>query len=186
MEIRHAGMRIATEAGDAAIPALAYPYGEYESNIKQVVEDLGYFALGQHSGAAGFDSDFHALPRFPVASGLDSVDEIALRVRTRPLVIELVEPERHISDGGSPPLEGIVRSSDVHRDQMACYAGGQGRMDLQWIDIDSGRFIARPASPLRPGRTKYNCTAPSVSDTGVYHWFSYLWMTKRPSGHWYD
>ncbi|MGD2168053.1 MAG: polysaccharide deacetylase family protein [Gammaproteobacteria bacterium] len=185
-DIDDAADRIGAELGNAVIPALAWPYGEYDVALKQIVADLGLIALGQHSGAIGPESDWLALPRFPVATGFDSLEDFALRSRTRPLGIALVEPEQHVSDGGSPPLEGRLTSTDIRREQLACFAGNQGRMELEWVDIDAGRFVARPVSPLRPGRTKYNCTAPSSTTPGVFHWYSYLWMTKRPDGEWYE
>jgi len=184
-EISDAGRRLSEELGEAAIPVLAWPYGEYDLPAREIAASLGYVALGQHSGAIGADSDWLALPRYPMATGYDALEDFALRARTRPLLIALSGPEAHVSDGGRPPLEGTVIDPGVRRDALACYAGGQGRMQLEWTDVPAGSFVARPQRPLQPGRTKYNCTAPSATAPGVYHWFGYLWMTRLPDGQWY-
>ncbi len=62
-EITDAGQRIADELGDAAIPVLAYPYGEYDVSVKEITSVLGMFAVGQHCGALGPQSDMLAAPR---------------------------------------------------------------------------------------------------------------------------
>lgn len=185
-EISGAAQRLTAELGDAVIPALAWPYGEYDAAARQIAANLGHIGLGQQSGAIGPESDARALPRYPMATGFDAVEDFALRARTRPLVIELAGAEEHISDGGRPALDAVLRDARVRREELACYASNQGRMQLEWRDVDAGRFVARPQQPLQAGRSKYNCTAPSATATGVYHWFGYIWMTKQPDGSWYE
>jgi len=186
-EIDGAAVRLSDELGDAVIPVLAYPFGEYDSEIKSIVEDLGLVALGQHSGAAGSVSDFLALPRFPVASGYDDIDDFAERVRSRTLPVSVVGTERHVIDSSDsrPPLRLRLLPGDYRADSLACYATLQGAMEIEWLGDAEEEFSARPTAPLRPGRSKYNCTAASASEAGVYYWFSYLWMMKNDDGSWY-
>ncbi len=47
---------------------LAYPYGEFNQEIKDMLAELNYIGLAQNSGAVGYNSDWLALPRFPLAS----------------------------------------------------------------------------------------------------------------------
>ena len=46
---------------------LAYPYGEYNPEIQQLVRVLDYIGIAQHSGPVNANSDFTALTRFPFA-----------------------------------------------------------------------------------------------------------------------
>ncbi len=187
-EIVEAGQRIASEIGAAAIPVLAYPYGEYDTAIKETVADLDLFALGQHSGAAGPQSDLFAVPRFPVASGYDELDDFALRVHARALPTHVAGRERHILDAeeSQPALRLEILPGDFRAADLACYATAQGAMDLTWNSADFDEVVVRPRQPLGIGRTKFNCTAPSVSESGVYYWYSYLWMKKNENGSWYE
>ena len=188
-EITHAGERLSAELGSAAIPVLAYPYGEYTAALKEIVAGLGLLAVGQHSGAVGPGSDWQALPRYPMATGFDALDEFALRARTRPLPARIVGPELHIVPGGEtrPALRlELPAAGDFNRDAIACYASGQGRMALTWIGSGQRQFEISPLQALRPGRTKYNCTAPSASEDGIYYWFSHLWLLRQPDGSWYS
>ena len=186
-EIEDAESRLAEELGDAVIPVLAYPFGEYDSAIKAIVDDLGLFALGQHSGAAGSGSDFLALPRFPLASGYDDLDDFAERVRSRTLPVELIGAEMHVVDVNEsrPSLRLRLLPGDYRADSLACYATAQGAMEIEWLGDSFEEAVARPREPLRPGRSKYNCTAASSSETGIYYWFSYLWMKRNDDGSWY-
>ena len=42
---------------------LAYPYGEFDAQIKAMLGEEGYVGFAQNSGAIGYNSDFLALPR---------------------------------------------------------------------------------------------------------------------------
>ncbi len=63
-EISLAEEEILQESGQSH-HLIAYPYGEYEPRIQDLIRDMGYIGIAQHSGAINADSDFTALPRFP-------------------------------------------------------------------------------------------------------------------------
>jgi hypothetical protein len=181
-----AGERLDAELGDAAIPVLAYPYGEYDTTVKEIAGALGLFALGQHSGATGPRSDLLAAPRYPLATGYDGLDDFALRVHSRALPARPVDEERHILADGEPQptLRLEISAGDFRIAELACYASNQGLMDLAWESGDRQIVSVRPRQPLNAGRTKFNCTAPSASENGVYYWYSYLWIKKNDDGTW--
>jgi peptidoglycan/xylan/chitin deacetylase (PgdA/CDA1 family) len=114
-EIAAAGDRLETEVGTHVTPVFAYPYGEYTADVKAIVEAAGLYGLGQQSGAIGPGSDFLALPRYPVATGL-GLDDFALRAKSLPLPVTVSGPERHIVDeaDGRPAL-----GPGAHADRVA-------------------------------------------------------------------
>jgi hypothetical protein len=186
-EIRDARQTLQRELGEQVIPVFAYPYGEYTTEVRQMLAGQERFGLGQHSGAVGPDSDFLALPRYPVATGL-ALDDFKLRARSRALPVTVTEPERHIVEDGEdrPPLHIVLNAADdVRLDELACYASGQGRMDIEWANEAMTSLVVRPTESLQPGRSKYNCTAPSKTSAGSWYWFGYLWMRRMPDGSWY-
>ncbi len=187
-EIFDAGERIRSELGDAAIPVLAYPYGEYDESVREIAQQFGLFALGQQSGAIGPQSDLLAAPRFPIATGYDGLDDFELRVHSRALPARVLGRETHIldTDESEPALRLSITPGDFRADQLACYASNQGAMDLlSWTREEFLEIVARPLQPLRPGRTKVNCTAPSATERGIYYWYGYLWIKKNGDGSWY-
>jgi len=187
-EIRQARRRLQSELGDALIPVFAYPYGEYTADVRALLTGLERFGLGQHSGAVGYGSDFLAAPRYPVATGLD-LSEFALRARSRSLPVQLASGAGHILAAGQdwPELRlKLDANDDVRTDELACYASGQGRMDLEWVDDARSEVRIRPQRALGTGRSKMNCTAPSRTLNGVWYWYGYLWMRQLPDGSWYE
>lgn len=190
MEIRTAGERLEQELGDYLIPAFAYPYGEYTAELKAIVADFDLYGFAQHSGAVGRGSDFLALPRYPIATGMDIENDFRLRVRSLALPLTPLGPERHIvgDDDPRPLLQFRLdgQADDVRSAELACYASGQGRMTLELVDSEQGEYQVRPTAPLAVGRSKLNCTAPSRSRAGDYYWYGYLWMRPHEDGRWYD
>ncbi|MFW5816638.1 MAG: polysaccharide deacetylase family protein, partial [Wenzhouxiangella sp.] len=77
-----ARQRIVEEIG--VEPAIfAYPYGEDSSALAELVGADHEFALVQRSGAVGAHTDPLAVPRFPMASGFDSMERFKLAVHSR-------------------------------------------------------------------------------------------------------
>lgn len=187
-EIEGARARLEAEVGRAVIPVLAYPYGEFDADVAALVDELGLYGLGQHSGAVGPTTDLRAVPRFPQATGFDGLDELASRVTARALPVRYTaEPERVLhAPGARPSLTLELGTGDYRATQLACFASGQGRIEIEWLDEAERRVRVRPDAALGPGRTKYNCTAPASDEPGVYYWFSHLFMVRRADGSWYE
>ncbi|KPV40377.1 hypothetical protein AN478_09505 [Thiohalorhabdus denitrificans] len=185
-EIRGAGERLAAEAGEP-VPVFAYPYGEYDREVRAIVEDLGLYGVGQQSGAVGAGSDLRAAPRFPVATPYADLDDLGPKLRSRPLPVTVLAPEDRVlpAEARRPELRLRLEEGPYRAGALACYASGQGRMERTWVSEAEGVVAVRPRKPLRSGRTKYNCTAPSNEESGVFHWFSYLWIKPNPDGSWY-
>jgi peptidoglycan/xylan/chitin deacetylase (PgdA/CDA1 family) len=188
VEIVYAARRIESELGAAAIDVLADPYGEFDDAVGAIVEDLGLFGLGQHSGAAGPSTPLSTVPRYPLATGFDSDEEFALRARSRALPATPIGDVPRIIErpGLRPRLRLALGEGDYRVDQLACYATAQGRMSLSALDGNPRRIEIAPVEGLGPGRTKFNCTAPSASEPGIYHWFSHQVMTLAADGEWYS
>ena len=187
-EIAAANERLQAELGSHVVPVFAYPYGEYTSEMRTIVEAQGLYGLGQQSGPIGRESDFLALPRYPVSTGL-GMGDFSLRARSLPLPASVLGTEMHIvADNEDQPSLSLVLNSadDIHLAEVACYATGQGRMTLRWQDNAMREFVIQPSEPLGTGRTRVNCTAPSMRNNGVYYWYGYLWMRRLRDGRWYD
>lgn len=187
-QVAAAKRRIAAEMGAAAIPVFAYPYGEYDSRLETIVGSIEPFALGQQSGAVGEGTDLLAAPRFPMATGFDSMRQFRIKIRTRPLPATVLAPGYHILPPGEamPALHLQLGPGDYRLDELACYASRQGKIDVDWADKTARKLVVKPVKPLPPGRSKYNCTAPSSKVTGVFYWYSYLWMKTNADGSWYQ
>ncbi|MEF8982747.1 polysaccharide deacetylase family protein [Thiohalorhabdus sp.] len=184
-EIRQAQDRLAAETEDP-VRIFAYPFGEFSAPVREMVADLGFYGVGQQSGAVGPTSDLTAAPRFPLSGTTDMV-AFATKVRSRALPAEVLAPGDGVlePDADKPALRLRIPAGPYRLEALACYASGQGRIEVEWRDRDAGKVMVRPQKALAPGRTKYNCTAPSSETNGVFYWYSFLWMKPNPDGSWY-
>jgi peptidoglycan/xylan/chitin deacetylase (PgdA/CDA1 family) len=172
-DIEKARRRLSEEL--SPLPAIfAYPYGEYDEVAAGVVEDLGFIAFGQHSGALGPTSDRRALPRYPINEAYSAMDDFRMKMKTRPLPVTQVEPWDPVIATRSPRLELTLRQTDARLDALACFVGGQGQVKVEWLE-PGRRFAVQPPEALSAGRNRVNCTAPA-KDGGRYHWFSHQWI----------
>ena len=182
-DIETAQARLETEL-DHPLRMLAYPYGEFDAALEAIVADLGFAAFGQQSGPVYAPLGLQQLARFPMATGYDSIEGLAEKLKTRPLPVTVLAPASRVlgARAAAPVLEVRLPDGAYRRDALRCYVAGQEPARIDWRG-DVATIRAR--RPLGPGRGKYNCTAPSTTIPGVYHWYSHLWIQPRDDGSWY-
>ncbi|MBT4161716.1 MAG: polysaccharide deacetylase family protein [Gammaproteobacteria bacterium] len=175
-----------TDASDALTEAgfsptrFAYPYGEYDLALTEIIRSLGLQGFGQQSGAIGPMSNPALLPRYPLAGVY--VGESAFRDKLRSLALPIKHPDIDplVSENLKPALLLDFVNPNVNTSRLTCYGPG-GVMQIS--EEARGRVSITPASELPIGRSRYNCTLPKGNR---YHWFSQLWMRKKTDGSWYQ
>ena len=176
----------AAEAIDSQLaPAprfFAYPYGEYDGRIIEIVERLGYIGFGQQSGAAGPSSDLRLLPRFPFAGRYSGLEDFKVKVATKPMPLVRNTISPLVSDTDPLPILTLTfQMAETPYSTPTCY-GPNG--DLLDIEIHAPHFyLVKPQSPVPVGRSRYNCTMPAGD--GRFYWFSQMWIRRNPDGSWY-
>lgn len=174
-DIERAQRRLQAELGDQTNtgPALfAYPYGEYTLALAALVQELGYVAFGQHSGAIGMTTDHRALPRFPMAENYAALQDFALKAASLPLPITALEPFEPLVHENPPRLTVTLGDNAPALKTIRCYLGGTA---LPITVLGEHRFTVATEQPLPRGRSRYNCTAPDGRGKR-YHWFSQPWL----------
>ncbi|MDB2387433.1 polysaccharide deacetylase family protein [Shewanella sp.] len=162
---------------------LAYPYGEYNQPIQELLTQHGYVAFGQHSGAAGVYSSLTALPRFPVAGAYADLNSLKVKLHSLNMpVIAQSHSEPQLPQGQwRPEITVKLDMSDINASQLTCFIQGQGAKKPTWLNDDE--FTLRATFDLPAGRSRYNCTAPSRHKKG-YYWFSQPWVRAKNNGEW--
>lgn len=161
---------------------LAYPYGEYDADITRLVKRLGFVAFGQQSGAAGPDSDFSALPRFPLSSHYSDLETMQTKLDTLPLPLRSHQTNPLLAQGVSrPTLTMRFDRDDLAFNRLICY-GPDGPATITRVGPRS--YDARSETQVPIGRSRYNCTMP-VANTERFYWFSQLWIRRNPDGSWH-
>lgn len=173
-EIDQAQEELTTQLGRR--PKLfAFPYGEFNERLKELVSERSLVGFGQQSGAIDAGSDFLSLPRFALGGRYAGLDRLSLLLNVQPLHVADLRVD--VDDGLTFSLHpGAYDESD-----FACYAGAAGRMHMSQ---EAERITVRPQNKLAPGRHKINCTAPGLE--GGYFWWSHQLLKRRADGSWYD
>lgn len=160
------------------VDLFAYPYGEYNPRLREIIKELDLVAFGQHSGAVWRGSDFAALPRFPVSGKYSEIESFRVKIRSFPLPVISEQPESPIIKAGSKPpaLRLKLKAGDYISGSIACYVSGQGKADINWIDRENNIIEVSAEDNLPEGRSRYNITALH-KDGSRYYWYSHLWIT---------
>lgn len=166
---------------------LAYPYGEFNHELQNIIKELGFIGIGQHSGAVGIHSDFSRLPRFPASGIYANLKTLKTKLKSLPFNIVALGNGESVTNSSQPSLKMQLAVKDFYKSQFACYVSGQGKANINWLDgktAESGladnikSVEISPEKPLGKGRSRYNCTAPSISKKGHFYWFSQPWVVK--------
>jgi peptidoglycan/xylan/chitin deacetylase (PgdA/CDA1 family) len=169
---------------------LAYPYGEYSLEIVQLIKDMGYAGLGQHSGPAGFGMPLEILPRFPMGGHYGEKAQFIEKLHTLPLALKDHEIFDPITKNSEQPviILSLANDNNMPTHNFQCYVSGQGKAQLKW-DSAQTQVMIQAKKPLKAGRNRYNCTMPvsnSPDKENYYYWLSQLWITPRADGSWYQ
>lgn len=161
----------------------AYPYGEYDNALANLVEELGFVGFGQHSGGFGAFSDLRAAPRFAAAGIYANLRTLGTKIAALNLpVLEARYQDTLLAHTDTQPiLELKLEMSDIRRHQVNCFVRGQPQAP-EWVDQQT--FRVQAAEPIGIGRQRYNCTAPSVSKAGRFYWYSIQWIRPDEHGLW--
>jgi peptidoglycan/xylan/chitin deacetylase (PgdA/CDA1 family) len=168
--------RLTTELGVETV-LFAYPYGEYNLQVKEIVGDLGLTAFGQQSGPLGRDSDFLALPRFPASGIYANPVTLHDKIHSLPLPVLEVLPREPVTDLDHPVLRVQLQPGDYRLSTLAAFVSGQGAVPINWVDRENLIFEIAAESPLANGRNRYNITM-ATRQSGRYMWFSSPWLKR--------
>lgn len=153
---------------------LAYPYGEYNPALMAMLEEEGFIGLAQNSGAAGYQSDFLALPRFPLASIYANLETASTKLESLAFNVRKVEPESPVTDSHSPSVTLQFSPGEYNYAQIGCFANSEP-LEMNWLDREAGLLELTPQRQFSGRRWRYICTAP-LPGTGRYFWYSVQWI----------
>ena len=172
-ELLKAEQRLEAQTGQSH-RYLAYPYGEYDPTIKLLLEELDFVGLAQNSGAVGPESDFLALPRFPLASIYANLDTASTKFSTLPFSVTQLQPGSPVTSNRSPSAVLKFENGDYNFSQIGCFANGKP-IPMTWLDREQGVLELNPEESYSGRRWRYICTAPDPS-SNRYYWYSVQWI----------
>ncbi|MCU7553539.1 polysaccharide deacetylase family protein [Alteromonas sp. ASW11-19] len=180
--VEQAEQAIEAQTG-TSLKYLAYPFGEYNDALADMLQAQGYIAFGQHSGGISSHSDMQTLPRFPAAGPYAKLSSLKTKLASLAMPVSdsnLTDPE--ISGGElAEPLQFSVNSTDVSMSQLACFFQGETLNPTV-----ENTTVTVTVGDLPVGRSRVNCTAPSKASAGRYYWYSQPFFVADSQGRYPD
>jgi peptidoglycan/xylan/chitin deacetylase (PgdA/CDA1 family) len=162
----------------------AYPYGEFSPALQQRITDLGFIGFAQSSGAIASFSDFSALPRFPAAGVEDDFALLKIKMHSLAMPITDVNPSDPVMNEAQMPFTFSfnVNNQDIDNKRIACFFQGQA----QSITVEGKKILTEFNLFLPYGRSRLNCTVPSIAQPSRYYWYSKPFFVADKQGQWPD
>jgi len=155
---------------------LAYPYGEYSAELEQLVAELGFIGIGQQSGAINNDTVLTRIPRYPAAGQYARMEKLAEKLNTLAFSISDYHAVDPVTSANPPSLTLSLTITDFKPSQLTCFIGSS-MVKPTWLNDTT--FTITAADKLSAGRSRYNCTAPSLSKKGYFYWYSQPWLISN-------
>ena len=159
----------------------SYPFGEYSSNLKNIVIELGFkYAFGQHSGVVDYTKNLFEMPRFPINEKYGEKERFKTILKTLPFPYKSIKPqERYISDKNNPPKVSIQFYENLKNlNNINCFSNEEDKWRNSKIKFDSksnlnvileGKFITE--------RGRINCSLRE--NNGFYRWLGIQFVVKE-------
>lgn len=161
---------------------LAYPYGEFDLSLKKQLIKNGYTGFAQFSGAVASHSDFGALPRYPAAGIYSDLEKLKVKLTSLAMPVHEPKPKDPLIDFNSSEqsLSFSIKDPDVELQKLACFYNNET------LSLNRNRDSIKADVPgvIPPGRSRVNCTAPSIKYPDRFYWYSQPWFVADKEGEW--
>ncbi|RYY04673.1 MAG: polysaccharide deacetylase [Gammaproteobacteria bacterium] len=186
-EITAAQEKIEKEIGSAP-KIFAYPFGEYNAEVKQILKKMDYIAFTQQAGVLDTETDLQILPRFPFGGNYTELNDFIEKINTLPMPVKRVEfyaDKQHKLDdivvsAGAKPYLVLTLGDNSLLNKVNCFSSNEGASNTEVID---GKLWVQSKQVFPQGRTKFNCTAAS-KQPGRFYWYTQLWLVTDKNGNW--
>jgi len=151
---------------------LAYPYGEYNLKLQNLLASMGYLGFAQHSGGVWQGSDFLALPRFAAAGIYSNVNTLKTKLASKPMPVTAESVAGMVTTDPYPVMTATISDINDMSKVLNCFVDGSPA-EADWLS--DNQFQLQTTNALSHGRHRYNCTSRSKSGN-FYYWLSKPWL----------
>jgi len=165
-----------------AIPiSYAYPYGEWNSSMREVLDSLGFSsAVAQNSGVIYRNAPQFSLPRFPMSNDYADMEQFKEKLAVAALEINNIKiyQEGIMGSETSPTIVLSFYEKDLELKYLQVFIQGSEANKSITVGKDGlVKLTISPKSTLRKRRTLFTVTVPNKQ--GKWAWFSYSWVTPK-------
>jgi peptidoglycan/xylan/chitin deacetylase (PgdA/CDA1 family) len=159
----------------------AYPYGECNSSMREVLDSLGFSnAVAQKSGVIYSGSSLFSLPRFPMSNDYADMEQFKEKLSVAALEINNITTyqEGIMGSETSPTIVISFYEKDLELKYLQVFIQGTEVNKSITVGKDGlVKLTISPKSSLKKRRTLFTVTVPNKR--GEWAWYSYsLVITK--------
>ncbi|UTP73135.1 polysaccharide deacetylase family protein [Alteromonas sp. LMIT006] len=168
-----------TEKIGYSLKYLAYPFGEYNTELKNTLTERGYVSFAQYSGGVASFSDFGAIPRFPAGGRYANLNTLKTKLASLAFpVLSNSISDPVVVDPMPTSMSLTLDNKDFYMSMVSCFWQGERIQTTR-----DGNVLTIPLPEQFPtGRSRINCTAPSKKHTGRFYWYSQPFFKARADG----
>jgi len=153
---------------------LAYPFGEFDAELMQLMKKLGYVGIAQNSGPISTRSNLLALNRFPMSSHFGKMKSFLLKINTLPLAVKSTSTDDTIvTEKNNPPHFSMKLEKKFTN--LQCFTSNGKKIDMKWLsptEVEMQSYVK-----LKYPRDHYTCT--SMASKGKWYWYSHMWVIQK-------
>lgn len=159
----------------------AYPYGEFDQRMKDIVRDAGFKgAAAQNSGVLYAGTDLYQIPRFPMSEAYAALEKFKEKIMMRPLEISKEIPDNTtLPDDLQPELTLTFYNTELELNRLQCFVQG-GTCSFRIISQENRQTVIAVKADnklISRRRTLYTVTIPDKEER--WHWYSHLWINTQ-------
>ncbi|HZK08425.1 MAG TPA: polysaccharide deacetylase family protein [Bacteroidales bacterium] len=157
-----------------------YPYGEWTTDMEQVLREAGFEAATvQKSGVFSQGSNTMAIPRFPMGGPFATLQGFKNKVVMKALEVKETSPASPFFTDNPPTLRLTIKPDEINLKNAQFFVDGT-KVEIQKITTNGEQQIVvlQADKKLTQRRTLYTLTAPST-DGSSWHWYSHLWVNPK-------
>jgi len=153
---------------------LAYPFGEFDAELMQLMKKLGYVGIAQNSGPVSARSNLLALNRFPMSGNFGKMKSFILKLNTLPLAVKSTSTDDTIVNEENNPPHFSMKLEKKFTD-LQCFTSNGKKIEMKWLsptEVEMQSYVK-----LKYPRDHYTCT--SMASKGKWYWYSHMWVVLK-------
>ena len=159
----------------------SYPFGEYSSSFKKIIQELGFkYAFGQHSGVIDDTKDLWELPRFPINEKYGDIKRFNTLMKTLPFKFKSLLPEdKYLLQVNNPPKVKIEFYDNVENlEQINCFSNEGNKWRNSKINFTKKNILEIDISEKFIGeRGRINCSLRAGK--GYWRWLGVQYVVSE-------
>ena len=148
----------------------SYPFGEYNLEQKNYINQKFSYAFGQHSGVIDLNKDKYELPRFPINEKYGDLERFEFLINLLPLQYKnILHEEKYIESINNPP-KMIVEFFNEQKNlsKINCFSNEGDKWDKSDITLNNNKLSVKFKDKFLSRRGRINC---SLKDNNEWRWF---------------